>query len=137
MGTVPIAVKRLDAEVEGNAVGALRRWRHDDLQVDAGGIHVGQAHSQVHHVGTAVGILLAVQRLGVVGREMRQRHLRQIHMRLRQGKRLRNHHVGMHVDGDAAGPHVATGAAMFASGGSTIVISLVRHSCFLIHELSG
>ncbi|TDM96803.1 hypothetical protein CEE87_13075, partial [Lactobacillus crispatus] len=88
------------SDVGGDRIVALARWGRDHPQIDAHPGEIGQpAFDRVVHDAADVLVLLRVDVLGGRIGKMSQRDPLDIDMRLRNRGGLRNHHMGVHVDG--------------------------------------
>ena len=133
--------RRLDGDLDRHGEIALRRRRHHELHVEAHLVHVLQplveAVVEPADAAAAVGLLLGVERLDVVGREMRQRHLAEIDMRPGDRRRGRHGHVRMDVDGGRLRPGLAAGLALLARGGRAVAVGVGHSLCAPLHRRGG
>ena len=126
----------LYADLDRHSVIALRRRRHDQLHVEAHVVHVlqplVQAVLDAADARAAIGLLPGVERLDVRRGEMRERHLRQIEMRLCDRTRGRDGDVGMDIDGGRFRPPLASGLALLARGGRAVSVGVGHFRLLLL-----
>src|SRR6185436_4770382 len=115
---------RLDSDVERHGVITLRRWRHDNLNVDAHVVEVTQSFSEpLVAPGDPAGpvdLLLCVDLLRVSRRKKGKRDGGNVKMRCNDGRGGGHCDVRMNVDRRAARSRLAAGTAVLACRGRTI-----------------